>query len=286
MSRWFRLYDDVVNDPKIIKLSDEIFRVWVNLLCIASKNSGVLPPTDDLAIMLRIKVHKVAAVIARLVQLGLLDRTDAGFAPHNWNARQYRTDATDPTAASRAKRYRDRKRDATVMQGVTDKRPESETDAEQIDVLEARAPERPPAGSLISAAAFSLAASVLQAMDVDPGGAIAVGAPFTVQAWLNGGWPADAILTGVQRAMAGRKGDPPGSLKYFEKPIARAHAELRRDLPKAAPKAEPSEARRGAHHNRSGGSLVAAIKRELAELEGAQGADPALPDGAVLRLPH
>lgn len=280
MSRWLRLYDDVVNDPKIIKLSDEIFRAWVNLLCIASKHGGALPPIDDLAIMLRIKPHKVAAVIARLVQFGLLDRTEAGFVPHNWNGRQYKSDVS----TERVKRFRDSRRNGE--RNVSEAPPESEPDAEQMDVVEGRASGPALARSLIGADAFGLAAAVLQAMGVDGEGPIAVGAPFTVQAWLNGGWPADAILTGVQRAMAGREGDPPCSLKYFEKPIARAHAELTRDLPRADLKTDAPEARRGAQHNRSGGSLVASIKRELAELEGAQDPDPALPGGAVLRLPH
>ena len=38
MSRWFRFYDDAINDPKVLKLSDRMHRVWIGLLCIASKN--------------------------------------------------------------------------------------------------------------------------------------------------------------------------------------------------------------------------------------------------------
>ena len=69
-------------------------------------------------------------------------------------------------------------------------------------------------------------------MGVARGDTRSIGAPYSVQAWLNGGWPREAILTGVKVAMQHRKGDPPSTLKYFEKAIARQHAELTRVLPK------------------------------------------------------
>jgi hypothetical protein len=52
-----------------------------------------------------------------------------------------------------------------------------------------------------------------------------------VQSWLNGGWNRDCIMAGVQKGMVSRAGDPPSTIKYFEKAIARAHAELSRPLP-------------------------------------------------------
>jgi hypothetical protein len=87
--------------------------------------------------------------------------------------------------------------------------------------------------SLISEAAFEIASDVLIAMGLDPQHPVSVGAPLTVQSWLNGHWPREAILTGVKRGMLSRNGDPPGTLKYFEKAIARAHAELTAPVPVA-----------------------------------------------------
>src|ERR1700682_1706043 len=69
-------------------------------------------------------------------------------------------------------------------------------------------------------------------MGMDPQHPTSVGSPDTVQGWFNGGWPREAIIAGVQKVMQSRAGDPPGTLKYFEKAIARAHAELTRVLPK------------------------------------------------------
>ena len=110
MSRWFRFYDDAINDPKALKLSDRTFRVWVGMLCLASKNGGVLPSFDDMAILLRMKPAQLQPELEKLIAAELLDHDDNGIAPHNWNARQYKSDTKDATNAQRQKRYRDRYR--------------------------------------------------------------------------------------------------------------------------------------------------------------------------------
>src|SRR4051794_39316045 len=129
MSRWFRLYSGVVDDPKAQMLSPEMFKHWVNVLCIAAQNDGELPAISATAFTLRISEPKAAGILARLHGAGLLDKTVESFKPHNWDARQYKTDTKDPTAATRAKNYRDRKRNAERDDrdaSVTDKRPETE----------------------------------------------------------------------------------------------------------------------------------------------------------------
>jgi hypothetical protein len=129
MSRWWRAYDDAASDPKLGLLSDELHRAWFNLMCIASANDGVFPPLKQIAYTLRVKPERAAAILAELHTHGLLDKTDDGFAPHNWNGRQYKTDSTDPTAAKRMQRYRNNKRNDRNAT-VTQLRPETEADTE------------------------------------------------------------------------------------------------------------------------------------------------------------
>lgn len=144
MSRWFRFYDDVLNDPKVQLLPAETFKSWVNLLCLASKNNGVLPSLDSVTFALRVTRDDAAKMLDELCSLGLLDPIEVrdapmSYEPHNWGERQFKTDTKDPTAANRSKRYRDRKRDAshrddrdaavTVTATRTDT--ESDTDTEQ-----------------------------------------------------------------------------------------------------------------------------------------------------------
>lgn len=120
MSRWFRFYDDAINDPKVLRLSDAMFRAWMTLLCIASKNDGVLPPLADVALMLRTKATKVAEWLAALTAAGLIDNNDGIFAPHNWNARQFKSDVS----TERVKRFRKQQRN--VSETVSETAPETE----------------------------------------------------------------------------------------------------------------------------------------------------------------
>lgn len=127
-------------------------------------------------------------------------------------------------------------------------------------------PDKPPEKKrLISEEAFALAPEILRMIGVEDGHPLSMGAPYSVQTWLNGGWPVEAIKAGIQRAMANKQGDPPSTLKYFEKAIARCHAEMTRELPvvKLVPQTITET-----HHGkaqRPGGSLIASIDRALAQ---------------------
>lgn len=132
MTRWFRFYDDAINDPKILKLPEAIRWRWSAILCVASKNSGILPPIVDVALMLRLTPQQAAATVTQLVSAGLIDKTETGLSPHNWNGRQYKSDVSN----ERVKRYRERK--CNVTETVTVTPPETETEPET-DHSEAKA---------------------------------------------------------------------------------------------------------------------------------------------------
>lgn len=110
MIRWFRFYDDAINDPKILKLSDKLHRIWIGILCVASKNDGQLPPLDDLALMIRMRPEKLGEAIKSLTTAGLIDENEAILSPHNWSGRQYKSDVS----TERVKRYREQQRNVSV----------------------------------------------------------------------------------------------------------------------------------------------------------------------------
>lgn len=118
MSRWWRAYDEAVDDPKLQKLPAELFRAWFNICCITSQNGGVLPDIETIAFKLRCKPSKAEQLIESLKGAGLIDVTDEGSAPHNWKARQFKSDNNDPTNAERQARYRDKQRNGK-SNGVT-----------------------------------------------------------------------------------------------------------------------------------------------------------------------
>lgn len=100
---WFRMYSEVLEDPKVQRLSAENFRYWVNILCVVSRQDApALPPIEDLAFMLRLSEKAASKVVDELVSANLLDRTAQGLEPHNWRKRQYKSDVS----TERVKRYR------------------------------------------------------------------------------------------------------------------------------------------------------------------------------------
>jgi hypothetical protein len=215
MTRWWRAEDTSIDHPKLLKLSDAMHRAWYTLMCVASANDGVLPPTADIAVRLREKPQKVAAWITHLVTAGLFDNDDGVFKPHNWSKRQYKSDVTDPTAALRQQRYRERKRNER-NNTVTDKRPEAEakTDSEQ-----SRADASTPVDEELKKREVGLRAGI--------------GAHFAsrgqkvpenmdrVLLWLTQGYAPGTVLKAVEKVL--KRGKPISTLDYFDGAIGDEH---------------------------------------------------------------
>lgn len=109
--RWWRAYDEAVDDPKLIALSDAAHRAWFNILCLSSANGGAVPSDKILKIKLRLSSKKLEKVLDELRQAGLFDTTEDGLeTPHNWGKRQYQSDTSTP----RVKRFREKQRNVSV----------------------------------------------------------------------------------------------------------------------------------------------------------------------------
>ena len=118
---WFRFYDEVLDDPKVQQLPGKTFKNWVNILCLAKRNDGVLPPISAVAFALRMTEVETQTLIEILKNNKLLDDTSNGIIPHNWSGRQYKSDVS----TDRVKRFR--KRSETPEETP----PETETETEK-----------------------------------------------------------------------------------------------------------------------------------------------------------
>lgn len=101
---WFRFYNDAVNDPKVQRLKPQLFKFWINILCLASKNSGAIPQIEDISFSIRLGQEAVEEHINALIANKLIHKTNHGFEPHNWDTRQYKSDGS----TERVKRFRER----------------------------------------------------------------------------------------------------------------------------------------------------------------------------------
>lgn len=125
--RWFRFYDEAINDPKVLRMSPEMRWNWVAVLCIASQSKGKIPADEDVSLLLRTTVSQASEIIGEFVSRGLLDKTRDGFhEPHNWRRRQYKSDLSTP----RVKQFRKRFKavSATPPEADTEQTTEAETE--------------------------------------------------------------------------------------------------------------------------------------------------------------
>jgi hypothetical protein len=132
MSRWFRLYDEMLDDPKAQRLPPQDFKVWINLLCLASRNDGKLPCINDISFALRISENDAVTIVERLHIAGLIDKRNGGpdgfrYCPHGWDKRQYKSD----NSADRVKKHREKRNgDGNVSCNVTETSPDTDTESD------------------------------------------------------------------------------------------------------------------------------------------------------------
>lgn len=128
--QWFRLYDDLLDDPKAQQLKPELFKHWINLLCLANKGTprGTLPGMKDIAFRLRVSALKADEIIDQFLMMGLLDYENETLQPHNWDRRQRASD----DVAERVRKHRSNVTEPlpvtpSKLSGATD----TDTDTEQ-----------------------------------------------------------------------------------------------------------------------------------------------------------
>ena len=212
MNRWFRFYDEILDDPKVQQLPAADFKHWVNLLALASRNDGKLPAVEAVAFALRIDVHAAATVLSRLADATLLDRRQGGahgmhYAPHNWDKRQYKSDGS----TDRVKRFRQRSKT------VSETPPDTDTDSENGDDGSAGVRE----ADFDAVKLADEAARAAGVRHVDPSQIVRHGT--LVREWLQAGADPPAILAAIRDNRAKPDAPPITSLKYFD-------AEIRRNI--------------------------------------------------------
>lgn len=123
--QWFRLYANILDDPKIQGLPPDLFKHWINVLALTCRYDGKIPSPAECAFSLRVPESVAISVLDRLQIAGLIDKCKGGvigwyIAPHNWHKWQYKSD----TSTERVKRFR------AVTGNVSETPPETDTEAD------------------------------------------------------------------------------------------------------------------------------------------------------------
>jgi hypothetical protein len=129
--KWFRMWVDAVDNPKLRLLAFEDRWHFVALCCL--KRSGLLDKHDDpnrdrmIAVKLGVQARELDEIARRLLDVRLIDET---MTPIGWDDRQFQSD----TSTERVKRFRERCRNVSETHSET----ETETETEKIFVASPR----------------------------------------------------------------------------------------------------------------------------------------------------
>ncbi|HMO74058.1 MAG TPA: hypothetical protein PKD48_01810 [Sphingopyxis sp.] len=118
-ARWFRFYADAMRHPKVARLTDAQFRLWVEMLSVAAENGGHIPPADDLKHMLKRRLDHLLRGLDDLIRASLIDPLEHGYEPHGWKKRQYKSG----TSTDRVRKHR-------TKRNVSETPPDTEADTE------------------------------------------------------------------------------------------------------------------------------------------------------------
>ena len=127
--QWIKLYDEILDDPKMGRLSDGAYRFCINLFLLASRHparDGSLPGLDDISWTLRLSNDTAQSHLSELIKAGIVVSDERGVFIAKFADRQGAADVTE-----RMRQYRDRKQ--KVVKPVTpDVTQENETGYEDV----------------------------------------------------------------------------------------------------------------------------------------------------------
>lgn len=107
--KWFRLYNEIIDDPKMLEITDKEFRHFIFLMCLASEREkeGLIDLSiEKISWRLRLSLEEAGQIIDKLKSLKILSQNGDGFQFLNWEKRQYRSDNVN----ERVKKFRQKKK--------------------------------------------------------------------------------------------------------------------------------------------------------------------------------
>jgi hypothetical protein len=93
--KWFRMYDDLLDNPKVQQLPLRLFKFYVNCLCLANRGEvrGDMGTVENIAFRMRLKPSDTEADLKELACRNLVEcGQNFRFFPHDWHVRQAASD--------------------------------------------------------------------------------------------------------------------------------------------------------------------------------------------------
>jgi hypothetical protein len=130
--KWFRLWTDILDDVKMLQLSDYEFRMWTYLMAIASEVDSMSGECQlnvkSMSLRCRTQVNHLSRAIETFQSLGMVTINGDGFIViTNWNKRQYKSD----NAYQRVKKFREVSQKRNVSCNDIETAPDTDTDTDK-----------------------------------------------------------------------------------------------------------------------------------------------------------
>lgn len=182
---WFRVYHDIIDDPKILALDVAYRWFYIALMSVCSRSNprGNLPDRKSIAIHLRLRQDHSDRVVDAFIRDGLIeeDVNTKGLSIHGWHKRQCKSD----DSYARVKRFRNGEGN------VSETAPHAcASDTEQIQ-NRGREDSLPP--TLVLSEEFTRLGFLAEELGSDPSYAVWVGHSARL------GFPADWIDAALRR---------------------------------------------------------------------------------------
>lgn len=139
-SHWIKLYIEILDDPKMGRLPDWLWRRTIELFLLAgeNRNDGELPPVSDIAWRLRLDEAKLSEALRALSQVRVVELLPDGktWKIVNFERRQAAVSSTDRVRKHRVERKRNEtfhgmKRDETDTDTESDTESDTKTETEK-----------------------------------------------------------------------------------------------------------------------------------------------------------
>ncbi|MCK4830438.1 hypothetical protein KA005_82735, partial [bacterium] len=103
---WIKLWHEILDDPKMGRMTDRLFRRTIQLFLIAGEleMDGYLPPVSDIAWRLRLSEEELETDLADLASMGIVNKNNG-----NWHITNFEKRQEAVSGAERVKRHRERK---------------------------------------------------------------------------------------------------------------------------------------------------------------------------------
>ncbi len=127
MRHWVKLWTEMLDDPKMGRLTDRQHRLCTNLFCLAGiiDDDGRLLSTEDIAYRVRRDNSTVAEDMAALAAVNIVEQVDGAWYLVHFGARNEKPPSAQPEAIrDRVNRYREKQRECnddvtTLQENVT-----------------------------------------------------------------------------------------------------------------------------------------------------------------------